>query len=363
MIPQHDITGHPPHWKTELATAVTDITELAALLDLDPAALQPSRAAQAQFPLRVPHSFIARMNRGDPADPLLLQVLPSDRELMPAAGYSSDPLEEGKVNPVPGLIHKYHGRVLLIVSPSCAIHCRYCFRRHFPYADNTPGREHWRTALDYIAADPSIREVIYSGGDPLAANDQLLLWLTEQIAAIPHVKRLRVHTRLPVVIPSRIDAACLRWLGSTRLQTVLILHINHGREIDAALTQAVAAIRALGIVVLNQSVLLRRINDCPNILHELNERMFDIGVMPYYLHRLDKVSGAGDFDLADWEVQSIYRQLLALSSGYLTPKLVIEIPGHAFKTPISTESYAPAQLPPTSHANVETSESPCAKTS
>lgn len=353
MIPHHNATGQlseqTPNWKTELAAAVTNISELATLLDLDPSALHPSHAAQAQFPLRVPHSFIARINKGDPNDPLLLQVLPSDRELTLAPGYSSDPLGEADVNPAPGLIHKYQGRVLLIVSPTCAIHCRYCFRRHFPYADNTPGREHWQAALDYISADSSIKEVIYSGGDPLAANDQLLLWLTEHIAAIPHVKRLRVHTRLPVVIPARIDEACLHWLTSTRLQTVVVLHINHGNEIDAALAQAVATLRAHGIIVLNQSVLLRKINDCPDILHTLHERLFDIGVIPYYLHRLDKVAGAEDFDLSDTETQTIYQQLLALSSGYLTPKLVVEIPGQTSKLPITptgTFALKPPYQPP-----------------
>ncbi|MEH6639083.1 MAG: EF-P beta-lysylation protein EpmB [Porticoccaceae bacterium] len=339
MIPHHTLSGQPteqmPDWQTELANAVTDITELATLLDLDPATLEPSAAAQAQFPLRVPHAFIARMRKGDPNDPLLLQVLPTDREMLPTPGYSNDPLEEADANPIPGLIHKYQGRVLLVVSPACAIHCRYCFRRHFAYADNTPGRERWQQALAYIAADTSIREVIYSGGDPLAANDQMLLWLTEQIAAIPHIKRLRVHTRLPVVIPARINKACLHWLTATRLQSVVVLHINHGNEIDSPLAQAVAAIRAHGIIVFNQSVLLRDINNCPNILQSLNEKLFDIGVIPYYLHRLDKVAGAADFDISDTEMHAIYRQLLTLDSGYLTPKLVVEIPGHGSKTPLT----------------------------
>lgn len=340
MIPHRNATGQQPQWKIELVNAISSVTELAKLVDLDPLALLPSQAAEAQFPLRVPHSFVSRMNKGDPADPLLLQILPSNRELTPVPGYSSDPLEENEANPVPGLIHKYAGRVLLIVSPSCAIHCRYCFRRHFPYADNTPGREHWRQALDYIAADSTIKEVIYSGGDPLAANDQLLLWLNKQIAAIPHIKRLRIHTRLPVVIPSRIDESCLHWLGSTRLQTILVLHINHGNEINQALKQAVARVRALGIIVLNQSVLLRRVNDCPSVLQELSEKLFNMGVLPYYLHRLDKVSGAENFDLDDDNIQAIYQKLLASHSGYLVPKLVVEQPGSTSKTPINIQNPA-----------------------
>ena len=337
MIPHHNVTGQlseqTPDWQTELSNAVTDMTELAGLLNISPRDLSSGAEAQGQFPLRVPRPFIARMNKSDPNDPLLLQVLPNNRELIPTPGYSSDPLEEADANPVPGLIHKYKGRVLLVVSPACAIHCRYCFRRHFPYDDNTPGRERWSEALDYIAADASIREVIYSGGDPLAANDQMLLWLTEQIAAIPHVKRLRVHTRLPVVIPSRISSACLHWLTATRLQAVLVLHINHAQEIDTPLAEAISAIRQCDIPVFNQSVLLRNINDSPDTLHALNERLFEIGVIPYYLHCLDKVAGAADFDLNDTDIHRIYQQLLSLDSGYLTPRLVIEIPGQAAKQP------------------------------
>src|SRR5690554_133283 len=188
-------------WQSQLSRAIRDPRELCRRLELDDTWLSGAEQGHALFEVRVPEAFLARMRSGDPHDPLLRQVLPLDAEGVQVPGYVADPLAEAGHTPGPGLIHKYTGRVLLIASPACAVNCRYCFRRHFPYGDNNLSTEQWQQALDYIRGDQSISEVIYSGGDPLAASDKRLAWLTREIAAIPHVRRLRVHTRLPVVIP------------------------------------------------------------------------------------------------------------------------------------------------------------------
>lgn len=331
MIPHAAAPWHISPWQQELANAVRDPRELFALLDLDPAELEPALSACRDFPLRVPRPYLARMRRGDPADPLLLQVLPKGQELLTLSGYEHDPLKELAANPVPGLVHKYAGRALLIVSPTCAVNCRYCFRRHFPYGDNKPSREQWQHALDYIAADSSISEVIYSGGDPLAANDRHLLWLTQQIAAISHVHRLRVHTRLPVVIPARIDDDCLHWLTATRLQSVVVLHINHPNELDAQVHQAVSALRRAHIMVLNQAVLLAGVNASADVLIRLSEALFAAGILPYYLHLLDPVMGAAHFATPLAVARKLLGTLRASLPGYLVPRVVSEKSGEPSK--------------------------------
>ncbi len=323
-----------PRWQNELADIIRSPEELLTLLELDTVHLPAALAASRDFALRVPRAFAERMRKGDPDDPLLRQVLPLGDELQAAPGYSEDPLGEAAANPHPGLIHKYHGRVLLIVSGGCAINCRYCFRRHFPYADNNPGRARWQTALDYIAADETITEVIYSGGDPLNAPDRQLAWLTERVAAIDHVRRLRVHTRLPVVLPNRIDEDCLAWLTGHRLQTTVVIHSNHPREIDASVGAALTRLRQSGITLLNQAVLLRDINDRADTLAELSERLFEWGVLPYYLHLLDPVAGAHHFDVPDAEALCLLDRLRARLPGYLVPRLVREIAGEPHKTPV-----------------------------
>ena len=334
MIQQGIAARQSCDWQTELARAIRDPVELAGLLDLDLTALGVASAAADQFPVRVPRPYLARMQSGDPNDPLLLQVLPAARELAAAPGYVSDPLRESEANPAPGLIHKYRGRVLLLVSPACAIHCRYCFRRHFDYAANTPGRRRWQQALDYVRGDDTISEVIYSGGDPLAASDAMLAWLTDQLAAIPHVRRLRIHSRLPVVIPARIDRELLSWLGATTLQSSLVLHVNHANEIDAELAAAVKRLRGAGVTVLNQSVLLAGINDDADRLAALSEGLFSAGILPYYLHLLDRVQGAAHFAVARSRAVGLHRELLARLPGYLVPRLVEEIPALPHKVPV-----------------------------
>lgn len=324
----------PPAWQAQLAGAIRDPRELCRRLGLDERWLPGAEAGHGLFEVRVPEAFLARMRPGDPDDPLLRQVLPLDAEARPAPGYVADPLEEAAHTPAKGLIQKYAGRVLLIASPACAVNCRYCFRRHFPYAENSPSRAQWEASLATLRDDTTIREAILSGGDPLAASDRRLAWLVERLGEIPHLKRLRIHTRLPVVIPERVDDALLAWLSATRLQKVVVLHINHADEIDDAVIAACARLRGAGVTLLNQSVLLRGVNDSVAALAALSERLFDAGVLPYYLHVLDPVAGAAHFDVPDEEARELVAGLREELPGFLMPRLVREIPGEGSKTPL-----------------------------
>ena len=319
-----------PSWQKKLAEGFSSATELLDFLQL-PRSLADTLAEQ-QFKTRVPRGFAARMQRGDPSDPLLLQVLALGQELKVTDGFVADPLAEIAAIPLPGLIHKYHGRVLLTVAGACAINCRYCFRRHFPYQDNNPGRGGWQHALDYIANDPCIHEVILSGGDPLLANDKVLDALFTQLADIPHLHTLRMHTRIPVVLPERINDHFIQRLTATRLQKVVVLHSNHAQELDKQVANACAALRQAGCHLLNQSVLLAGVNDNVGTLAELSERLFACGVLPYYLHLLDKVQGAAHFDVPLSDAVLIFRQLQAVLPGYLVPRLAREEAGKKNKT-------------------------------
>jgi EF-P beta-lysylation protein EpmB len=326
------------HWQTDLSQCITNIDELLAELKIDSSRLTSCQRAAAQFALRVPRPFVERMKKGDPNDPLLAQVLPVKAEMQLDPAYSKDPLNESSHNPIAGIVHKYRHRLLLIVSPACAINCRYCFRRHFPYQENRQSKAQWQQALEYISGNTDINEVIFSGGDPLAANDQFLGWLAEQVAAIPHIRRLRIHSRLPVVIPSRIDESFLRWATASRLKPIMVLHINHSNEIDKELTYAIERLLNAGIRVLNQTVLLKGVNDSASTLAALSERLFDCAVTPYYLHLLDPVQGASHFDITPDRASQIYRELQNTLPGFLLPKLVREIPGELSKAIISTNS-------------------------
>jgi EF-P beta-lysylation protein EpmB len=286
------------------------------------------------FPLRVPEEFLKRMEVGNPRDPLLLQVLPQLAELDVVAGYTPQPLAEESFAPLPGLIHKYRGRVLILVSGACAVHCRYCFRRNFPYAEQQPWSDGGRAVVDYIAADASIREVILSGGDPLAVSDERLASLVGRLAGVEHVERLRIHTRLPVVIPSRVDDPLLGWLEATSLRKVVVLHVNHAHEIDSAVAAAVGRLRRVGVTVLNQAVLLGGVNDSVEQQADLSEALFRIGVLPYYLHLLDRVQGAAHFEVSEERAQEIVGELRERLPGYLVPKLVREVPGAPSKVPV-----------------------------
>ena len=321
-------------WQTEMAEAVRDPRELLALLQLDPAWLEPAKRAAALFPLRVPHAFLARIAKGDPVDPLLRQILPLGAELDEVPGYSRDPVGDMPSLAARGLLHKYQGRVLLITTGACGVHCRYCFRRHFPYSEETARAEEWREALDYLKGDSSINEVILSGGDPLSLSDERLAALVRSLEGIPHIRRLRIHTRQPVVLPSRVDDSLLGWLKGCRLQKVVVLHVNHAREIDAAVRDACAGLRGTGATLLNQTVLLRGVNDSAKVLSELSEALFEAGVLPYYLNLLDPVAGAAHFDVPEAEALALMTELRAGLPGYLVPRLVREVPGAPSKMPV-----------------------------
>lgn len=315
----------PDAWGRELAAAVTDVRELLAAVGVSESHVAALPAAD--FPLKVPRPYIARMRFGDAADPLLRQVLPTARENQPAPMYEPDPLREAQASVGVGVLRKYAGRALVIAAGSCAVHCRYCFRRHFPYAEHRQGSSF--PALAAVREDTSITEVILSGGDPLLLTDGHFARLAAAVAAIDHVATLRIHTRLPVVIPQRVTAALLRTLAQTRPRVVIVLHFNHAREVDADCAAALAALS--GFTLLNQSVLLRGVNDDAASLAALSERLFAAGVLPYYLHMPDAVAGTAHFDVAEERALAIHRDLAARLPGYLVPRLVREVAGAAAK--------------------------------
>jgi len=325
-------------WQQLWREAVRDPRELLEMLGLNAAALRISDEAAQQFPLRVPRGFVARMRDGDPADPLLRQVLPLDAELMQVEGYGVDAVGDTAANIGQGVLHKYHGRALLISTGSCAIHCRYCFRRHFPYSEETAAANGWQAAIDTIRNDNSLTEIILSGGDPLSLSTHKLAELTTALCRIPHIKRLRLHTRLPVVLPERIDAELLDWLDDLPWAKVIVLHANHANEFDDDVDTALSDLRETGAHLLNQAVLLRGVNDNLDTLQQLCERGFDAGVLPYYLHQLDKVNGAAHFEVSDARAHSLHAQLLATLPGYLVPKLVREVAGDRSKRPLASAS-------------------------
>ena len=335
IIQQNIEQPNKDEWIFELANVVTDIKKLYRCLNLDPEAVSlPMLQARKQFPLRVPMAFINRMKKGDSQDPLLLQVLCDEKELINVAGFSEDPLEEQN-NTIPGLLHKYHNRALLMTKTACAINCRYCFRRHFPYHDNQGTKKNLGAALEYIASHPELDEIILSGGDPLMAKDHEMAFLITELEKIPHIKRLRIHSRLAVVIPNRITSELCRLFAKTRLQIVLVTHINHPNEIDDNVTNAIKRLKEHQVTVLNQSVLLKKVNDDADVLACLSNKLFSIGILPYYIHLLDKVQGAAHFLVDDDNAKQIMRQLAKNVSGYLVPKLAREIGGEKSKRVIA----------------------------
>lgn len=326
--PQAETTRWQDLWRD----AIRDPRELLALLGLDHLADKLSAAAADQFPLRVPRGFAARMRHGDRHDPLLRQVLPVLEEDRIDARFSLDAVGDGAARGATGVLHKYQGRALLVATGSCAVHCRYCFRRHFPYGDETAAANDWREAVDYLAADTSISEVLLSGGDPLSLSTRKLADLTRQLRHLPHLRRLRLHTRLPVVLPERVDSELTDWLSSLPWPVSLVIHANHGNEIDGHVVAALARLRQAGVVLLNQSVLLRGVNDDADALAELSGRLFDAGVLPYYLHQLDRVAGAAHFEVDDLRALELVAALRTRLPGYLVPQLVREIAGADSKT-------------------------------
>ena len=333
IIPRIEAPEHRPLWQQLLSQGIRSSEELLALLEIDSTKLkiQPSGG---DFPLWVPRGFANRMARGDCHDPLLLQVLPTAAESVQSPGYQCDPLGELHAMPAPGVLHKYRGRALLTVTGACAIHCRYCFRRHFPYSDANPVNGNLQGSLDYLARQTEIHEIILSGGDPLTLSDARLQSLTEQLAAIPQLRTLRIHTRLPVVLPERVDTGLLAWIARQGLQVVIVVHCNHPNEIDSSVITALQQLRSAGVTLLNQSVLLHRVNDNAATLIRLSEDLFAAGVLPYYLHLLDKVQGAAHFAVSQETAKDLLAALRASLPGYLVPRLVRDIPGQHSKTPL-----------------------------
>ena len=326
-------------WQHALRDAFSRPAELLAYLQIDPAlpSLEPGLLGpnQTDFPLRVPRGFAARMQKGNPADPLFLQVWPAGAEALSVEGFGLDAVgDQDRLKPG-GIVHKYQGRVLVMTTGACGVHCRYCFRRHFPYAEALAARDHWREALAQISADASISEVILSGGDPLSLSDEKLGEFIDGLDLIPHVRRLRLHSRQPIVLPERVDEGLLELLRRSRLDTVLVLHANHAQELDRSVAEACARLREAGVVLLNQSVLLRRINDDVDTLQALSERLFECGVLPYYLHLLDRVAGSAHFEVDEPRACALMRELSTRLPGYLMPRLARETAGAPAKQVIA----------------------------
>ena len=331
MITQQRAAGQPSEW-TAAPELIRDAAQLLQRLELNPEQAGFSAEAARDFPLRVPRAYADLMEPGNPADPLLRQVLAIGEETAEVYGYGGDPLAESEFSPVPGILHKYHGRVLLVVTGACAVHCRYCFRRHFPYQEQQATGSRLNEALAWLAQRTDVEEVILSGGDPLSLSDRRLADLLARLSEIPHLRRLRIHTRLPVVEPARLTSRLQDWLTDNPWQTLLVLHANHGREMAPALTEGLEPLRRAGVTLLNQTVLLRGVNDDPAVLAALSERLFAAGVLPYYLHLLDPVAGAAHFEVPEDRARALHQQLRARMPGYLVPRLAREDPGETAKT-------------------------------
>lgn len=322
-------------WQKSIADAVTNPADLIQQLELDPLLIPAAERAAKAFNLKAPKRYIDLIEKGNPADPLLRQILPIDHELLKQDGFSDDPVGDTNAAIENGLIHKYRGRALLITTPACAIHCRFCFRRNFSYSDYRHDQTHWQKTADYLNAHPEINEVILSGGDPLMMSDQRLSDLIGNIAKIDHIERLRIHSRMPVVLPERITPPLLQLLEESRLNVILVIHCNHPNEIADDLAEAMKMLTEAGVLLLNQSVLLKGVNDSSSLLAELSEQLFTIGVLPYYLHLLDRARGTGHFEVSERNAVQLHHQLLGLLPGYLVPRVVREIEGEIAKSPLS----------------------------
>lgn len=323
-----------PVWQQAMKGSLRNMTDLARFLELSNDWLVQAEAAQQQFPLFVPQAFAEKMEKGNTNDPLLLQVLPQQQETIDTKGFTDDPVGDNSATLSPGLLQKYHGRALMVVTGACAVHCRYCFRRHFPYSESPKGLEAWLPAIEQLAADDSIQEIILSGGDPLTLVDEKLALLVAELEKIPHLQRLRIHTRLPIMIPERVTSELLSWLTGSRLTPVMVVHANHPHELDETVLDSLGRIVDAGVPVLNQAVLLRGVNDNADVLTELCERLVNARVMPYYLHQLDKVAGAAHFEVPKETGKRIIQQLHARLPGYAVPKYVEEIEGDVGKISI-----------------------------
>lgn len=319
------------NWQSELANAFREPVELLKYLELPETLLAGTVSASPSFSLRVPQGYCQRIKKSHPDDPLLRQILPLDAELIHDPQFVFDPVADLDAIEVPGLLHKYHGRVLLITTAACAVHCRYCFRRHFPYQDNR-AEQNWQAAIDYIQKNTDIQEVILSGGDPLSLTESRLKVLTDKLLNIQHIKTLRIHTRQPIVLPERVNTELLNWLDSLPWKIVMVLHCNHANEIDESVAAALTRLQQHQVTLLNQSVLLKGVNDCKETLISLSEALFEHHVLPYYLHILDKVQGAKHFYVDNEKACQLIQEVRRRLPGYLVPKLVKENPGEKSKT-------------------------------
>ena len=324
------------NWQQELAQGFSDSQSLLSFLGI--ANIEGFEASECQFPTKVPRGFASRMQAGNPEDPLLLQVLASSQELNEVPGFYADPLQEKKYNPLPGLIHKYTHRALLTLSGACAVHCRYCFRRHFPYDTNRPGKKGIQDIVAYLHEHSEINELIFSGGDPLLWNNHYYQYLLDALSACSSLEVIRIHTRVPIVLPSRIEAEWLNLWASYPWQKVMVTHVNHANELDASVGVAMKALKEQDWLLLNQSVLLKGINDNHDALVTLSKTLFHYGILPYYLHLLDPVQGAAHFQVDNSRALALYAEIQTRLSGYLLPRLAQEIPGRQHKTLILPES-------------------------
>jgi EF-P beta-lysylation protein EpmB len=334
------------NWQAQMNDLITDPKELLTLLELPDDLLSGAIAAGQTFGLRVPRAFVRRMQTGNPRDPLLLQVLPLHLELEHDARFSLDPLGEQAANATAGVLHKYKSRLLLTLTGACAIHCRYCFRRHFPYQDNLPRSEDWPRIQSYIQNNPDVHEVILSGGDPLSVSNRRFFDWLDRLESLDQLNTLRIHSRLPVVLPDRLDDALIERLASSRLKVVLVIHANHPNEIDSHTARVLQRCRESGMFLLNQTVLLKGINDQADVLTDLSYRLFDAGVLPYYLHVMDRVQGAAHFDLETTTAIALQYELMIRLPGYLVPKLVREVAGAAYKVPVDLATEQRMAKPP-----------------
>jgi EF-P beta-lysylation protein EpmB len=332
MIQRNEANLHK-NWQKELANVVTCPKVLLEMVGLSSQVHENDIKARSLFPVRVPLPFIKKIRHGDANDPLLLQVMPRHQEFLTKSGFNKDPLLE-QDNNQPGLLHKYKSRVLVMFKTGCAVNCRYCFRRHFPYQENQLNKRSLIDALSYIKSDKNINEVILSGGDPLMAKDDAISWFLDELEQIPQIKRMRIHSRLPVVIPARITEQLCERLAKSPLKIIFVNHINHANEIDNDFKNAMKMLKQANVLLLNQAVILKDVNDTVDAQINLSEALFDADVMPYYLHLLDKVEGASHFDIDEAQAIKIMAELLEALPGFLVPKLVREIGGQKSKTPI-----------------------------
>ncbi|WP_119393368.1 EF-P beta-lysylation protein EpmB [Salinibius halmophilus] len=337
MIPLTDVNVHATNdWQSEIRQMIRTPEALLAAVGLGEEWLPAAQAASKLFPVRVTPSFVAKMRQGDPNDPLLRQVMPLAEELSSPADFIDDPLNEEAYNVERGILHKYHNRILTVTTSACAIHCRYCFRRHFPYQDNSQSRAQWQQSLAYLADHPEIDEVVLSGGDPLMLTNSALASLLTEIDQYPNVKRIRFHSRMPIVTPSRIDDELLQILASKVQSIIFVVHSNHANEICKYVGHAAKLLITNGVRLYNQAVLMRGVNDSARSLRRLSEELFAIGIQPYYLHLMDRVKGAAHFEVPESEAIQIHQDLRASTSGYLVPQLAREIAGEPSKTIVAS---------------------------